>query len=92
MSTISNFTIPLGTYTADWSALRYVNFLSYLPVKVTATFYQGADNERGIYNGQLRFKTDGSVELLLDNDYKKTKYISSISINTSRSLLPVICQ
>ncbi len=86
------FTVPLGTYTADWSALRYVNFLSYLPVKVTATFYQGADNERGIYNGQLRFKTDGSVELSLDNDYKKTKYISAISINTSRSLLPVLCQ
>ena len=88
----SDLTITLGTYTTDWNGLRYVNDLSYIPVKVQATFYQGSENELGIYDGYLRFKTNGDVELAITNNYRKTKYISGIALYSTSYLLPYICQ
>lgn len=91
-ATDGSLEITLGTYTTNMTYLRYVNFLTYIPVKVQATFYQGAENEAPIYHGYLKFKADGTITLEINNDYKKTKYISQISIIPSYYTLPILRQ
>ena len=85
-------TIDIGTYTTDLQFFRYVNFLSDIPVKLKATFYQGSANEHPVYDGYLHFGADGTIQLIINNNYNATKYVSSFVFLSTPYCLPVLCQ
>ena len=85
-------TIDIGTYTTDLQFFRNVNFLSDIPIKLKATFYQGQATEHPIYDGYLHFGTDGTIQLIINNNYNATKYVSNFVLLSTSYCLPLLCQ